>query len=73
MNDYNPCPIVIFTFNRIETLKQTIKNLQRCDMAIDCDLFIFSDAPKGTDDIHEILKVRSFIKSISGFKEGIAG
>lgn len=69
MNDYNPCPIVIFTFNRIETLKQTIKNLQRCDLAIDSDLFIFSDAPRGTDDINEILKVRSFIKSISGFKK----
>lgn len=62
-------PISLFVYKRLDTLKETVAALQRNTLAIESELFIFSDAPKTVDDEAEILKVRGFIKNISGFKK----
>lgn len=61
-------PIVLFTYNRLEELKKTVYALQNNALAIESDLFIYSDAAKNENDISKIQKVREFLHSIRGFK-----
>lgn len=61
-------PICLFTYNRVEELKQTIKALQRNYLATESELYIFSDGPKDEKDSSKILEVRKIIQTISGFR-----
>lgn len=61
-------PIIIFTYNRLNTLELVIKYLQRNILANKTDLFIFSDNAKKDKDIESVNKVRSFLHTIEGFK-----
>ena len=61
-------PIALFTFNRVDLLKKTINSLKRNNLAIDTDLFVFSDGPKGKIFLDEIKSVRKYLKKIKGFK-----
>ncbi|MBF0443636.1 MAG: glycosyltransferase [Oligoflexales bacterium] len=64
----NLAPIVLFVYNRPEYTRRTINALQKNLLAIESDLFIYSDAPKNESEIGKVKEVRSFIRSISGFK-----
>jgi hypothetical protein len=64
----NLSPIIIFTYNRLDTLKIVIKNLQSNFFAKESDLFIFSDFAKKDKDIESVNKVRCFLHTIDGFK-----
>lgn len=64
-------PIVLFVYNRPLHTQRTVESLQRNDLAVDSDLYIFSDGPKdNTTDLqrNEINKVRQYIHTISGFR-----
>lgn len=61
-------PIVLFTYKRLDTLKQTVEALQQNYLAVDSDLYIFSDAAKGEQDAESVNNVRNYIKSVHGFK-----
>lgn len=61
-------PIILFTYKRLDTLKLTVESLQRNYLASESELHIFSDAAKGPLDLVAVAAVRSFIKSITGFK-----
>jgi hypothetical protein len=65
----NLAPIVLFTYNRLSCLQQTIEALQQNDLAIHSDLFIYSDGSKNELDRPAVEEVRQYIKSISGFKK----
>jgi hypothetical protein len=62
-------PICLFTYKRLDTLKQTIESLKNNIEANNSELFIFSDAPKSKQDEEKIYQVREYIKTIIGFKE----
>lgn len=64
----NYAPIVLFTYKRLDTLKKTVVALQKNDLASESDLYIFSDAEKMLEDRGFIKAVRSYIKTIKGFK-----
>lgn len=64
----NLAPIVLFTYKRLNTLKQTIESLQQNYLATESDLYIFSDAAKGIEDKESVDSVRNYIKTIKGFK-----
>ena len=64
----NLAPICLFTYNRLNETKKTILALQDNFLASQSDLFIFSDGPQKTSHSNEIIKVREFLKRISGFK-----
>ncbi|MBC5992529.1 sugar transferase [Pontibacter cellulosilyticus] len=64
-------PILLFTYKRLETLQKTVQALQNNHLASDSVLYIFSDGYKGTFDQRQVEKVRSYIKTISGFKKVI--
>jgi hypothetical protein len=62
------CPIVLFTYKRLNTLKQTLEALISNPLANSSDLIIFSDGPKSSKDKVIIDEVRVYLKKISGFK-----
>jgi hypothetical protein len=64
----NYAPICLFTYNRLEETKETIKALQDNFLAKDSDLYIFSDGPRKESDLDKILQLRSYLKNIQGFK-----
>ncbi len=61
-------PILLFTYKRLDTLKETVSALQNNHLAKESDLFVFSDAAKGTDDKIKVEEVRNYVKSLKGFK-----
>lgn len=68
MTDNNLAPISLFVYNRLEETKQTIEALKQNFLASESELFIFSDGPKNEVAIEKVENVRSYIKSITGFK-----
>ncbi|VAW12775.1 hypothetical protein MNBD_BACTEROID03-188 [hydrothermal vent metagenome] len=61
-------PIALFTFNRLNVLKQTVISLQNCRLAKESDLHIFSDAAKDKRDYDIVVQVREYLKTVIGFK-----
>lgn len=61
-------PIILFTYNRLFHTEETIKALQKNELANKSDLFIFSDGPKNNEHKEEVNKVRNYLKTIEGFK-----
>lgn len=62
-------PIVLFTYNRLDHLKLTIKNLKKNYLADSSELIIFSDGPKNYSDKKKISYIRRYLKKIKGFKK----
>ncbi|MDQ3076900.1 MAG: hypothetical protein M3Q63_02505 [bacterium] len=61
-------PIALFVYKRKDHLEQTLQALYKNRLVPQTDLYIFSDAPKTADDAQDVKNIRSFIKSITGFK-----
>lgn len=64
-----PAPILLFTYKRLATLKQTVEALKNNELAAESELFVFSDAAKKETDREQIEEVRSYIRSITGFNK----
>ncbi len=62
-------PIALFTYKKLAPLKATIEALQKNNLAKHSELIIFSDGPKKDSDKIQIQEVRSYLKSINGFKK----
>lgn len=62
-------PILLFTYKRLAPLKKTVEALQQNQLAQNSDLFIFSDGPKSDADAPQIEKIRSYLKTIHGFRK----
>jgi hypothetical protein len=65
----NYAPIVLFVYNRIWHLKQTVESLLQNPLAAQSVLYIYSDAAKGSQDASNVAEVRQYIHQITGFKE----
>ena len=61
-------PIILFVYNRLQHTTKTIEALLANDNADNSNLIIFSDGPKNLNDSEKVEKVRSYIRSLSGFK-----
>jgi len=59
-------PVVLFTYRRVP--KETIESLLKNNLAKESELFIFSDGYKNDIDKQDVLEVRKYFKTISGFK-----
>lgn len=64
----NFSPIILFTYNRLELTQKTVKALIKNELASESELYIFSDGPKGLNDEEKVLELRTFLRSITGFK-----
>jgi len=63
-----PAPIGLFTYNRLEQTKKTVRALTLNSLSLQSDLFVFSDAAKTDDSTEKVMDVRNYIKTIKGFK-----
>lgn len=61
-------PILLFAYKRLDTLKKTLKALQLNKLASESDLFVFSDGAKFEKDLEIVNQIRSFLRTIDGFK-----
>lgn len=61
-------PVCLFLYNRPFHTKQCIESLLKNNLSESSELFIFSDAPKSEKQEKNVQEVRSYIKSITGFK-----
>lgn len=64
----NLAPIVLFVYNRPEHTDKTLSALKGNTLAINSDLFIFSDGARDDVSSKSILEVRELISDVSGFK-----
>ena len=61
-------PIIIFTYNRLDSLTQTIHYLSRNIDQEYTDLVIISDSWRSEKDKVSVLNVRKYLHSVKGFK-----
>ncbi len=64
----NVAPVCFFTYNRVEETIKSISALRENFLALETDLYIFSDGPRSHKDLRSINKIRSFLKTITGFR-----
>lgn len=62
-------PIVLFVYNRPWHTQQTVEALQKNELSIQSELFIYADAPKNENAADKVKEVREYIKKIDGFKK----
>ena len=62
-------PIVLFSYNRLWHVRQTIEALTKNELARESELFVFSDGPKTEKDESKVKEVREYIKTIKGFRK----
>lgn len=70
MYNMSYAPIIIFAFNRLETLKSCLKTLSANTESKDSNLIVFVDGPRShkAGEIEKVEAVREFVKTITGFK-----
>lgn len=63
-------PIVVFAFNRLDALKNTIASLLQNSESADSDLFVFVDGAREhkAGEKGKVQAVQEYVKTISGFK-----
>ncbi len=62
-------PVVLFTYNRPDHLRQIIFSLQNNPEAATTRLYLFSDGPRNPNDEKKVAEVRQILHQIDGFKE----
>src|ERR1700733_2581205 len=62
-------PIILFVYNRLDTLIRCVRSLQQNPLAAESELFIFSDHPRAEKDAHAVAAVREYIRTITGFRK----
>lgn len=61
-------PVALFVYNRLTSLKKTIKYLSKNYLSKKTDVYIFSDGPKDLSiDQQKVKKVRRYLKEIKSF------
>jgi hypothetical protein len=61
-------PIILFVYNRPEHTRKTVEALSANKLANESALFIYSDAAKNDGAKEQVDAVRSYIRTVSGFK-----
>jgi GT2 family glycosyltransferase len=68
MHDIILAPIVIFAYNRLQHLKQTVESLLKNEYVSESDLIIYSDGYKNEETRKGVEETRKYIQSITGFR-----
>lgn len=68
--NFQYAPIVIFAFNRLDLLRNTIASLHSNEEARDSELFIFVDGARANKkgETEKVRAVQEYVKTIIGFK-----
>ncbi len=60
--------IVIFVYNRKQHLERTVEALEKNDTALSLPLVIYSDGPRGEQDLKKVNEVRTYLRTINKFQ-----
>jgi len=60
-------PIVLFVYNRPHHTRRTVEALRLNQLASKSDLIVYSDGYKNDDSFADVLAVRDYLKTITGF------
>lgn len=71
MNTKSIAPIVVFAFNRCDSLEKLIESLLLNSEAKDSELFLFVDGPRegNVNDIKGVNQIHEYVLSIKGFRK----
>ena len=61
-------PVVLFAFNRPDTLRRSLQALAEADLAAETDLFIRIDGPRNEADAEKVAAVREVALATIGFR-----
>jgi glycosyltransferase involved in cell wall biosynthesis len=61
-------PVAVFAYNRPEHLRRTLESLARNPSARERAVTIYADAPRSARDEEPVARVRSYVKTVSGFR-----
>ena len=66
-------PLILFCYNRLETLKKVISSLESDYQIQDTDIYIFSDGPKfnSESDNFKVKSVRKYLHSLENFSKSL--
>lgn len=64
----NLAPIALFVYKRLEHTNKTVESLKSNLLAIESDLFIFSDQEKNPNDRDAVQSVREYVRGVTGFR-----
>ena len=66
-------PLILFCYNRLETLKKVISSLESDYQIQDTDIYIFSDGPKynSESDNSKVKSVRKYLHSLENFSKSL--
>lgn len=64
----NTAPVALFTYSRLLHTRLTVDALLQNSLASDHDLIIFSDAARSPDEQFAVDQVRSYLRTITGFR-----
>ena len=67
----NNAPLIIFCYNRLNSLEKVIKSVQKNKLVHSTDIYLFSDGPKinNPQDPAKVLEVREYINSLENFQK----
>ena len=69
IKSYKLAPIILFTYNRLDHLKKTVKSLKKNKLSKFSQLIIYSDGPKDKIDELKIQTLRKYLKKIRRFQK----
>ena len=61
-------PVAIFCYNRLSNIREVISALQKNYLASETCVYVFSDGPKSARQESSVNAVRTYLKTITGFK-----
>ena len=66
-------PLILFCYNRLETLKKVISSLQADRQILNTDIYIFSDGPKNESEFDnlKVENVRDYLHSLEKFSKSV--
>jgi len=61
-------PVIIFCYKRLDCVSSAIARLRTNFLAASTDVYVYSDGPATSSEAEDVKNVRSFLKSVKGFK-----
>ncbi len=61
-------PIALFVYRRLGHAQRTLAALANNDGALDSDLMVFADGPRGEAELGDVTTVRRYLRTVVGFR-----
>ncbi|QWD89161.1 glycosyltransferase [Polynucleobacter sp. MWH-CaK5] len=62
-------PVAVFVYNRLQNTIEVIEALRKNRLAMQTEVYFFSDGPRHKKDESSVQEVRNYLRSVNGFKK----